>query len=247
MAIPERNEIILGFHDICDQFDWSVNSIRFEKFRQFAEILKAEKNSQVRFLFDDGFESIAILGNSNPTLFLPFHPAMSIITSQIGGKSVWDRRPGGTGKNHISREQLRALSESGWEIVSHTHSHRALDLLSQDQIKRELAGSAKILEEITGKPVTSLSFPFGRFNQKVVDTCIEFGITTFYSNRKGTNDVNRVYSVYRWDSTNQLMQKVRHGRIESARLKLINLFSAGTVWVQAYNGLYSEPKSNKNV
>ncbi|MCA0447031.1 MAG: polysaccharide deacetylase family protein [Bacteroidetes bacterium] len=247
LAIPGKNEVILGFHDICDQFDWSVNSIRFEKFRQFAEILNAEKNGQVRFLFDDGFESIAILANSNPALFLPFRPALSIITSQIGGTSVWDRRPGGTGKNHINREQLRTLSESGWEIVSHTHSHLALDWLSPEQINKELAGSAKILEDIIGKPVVSLSFPFGRFNQKVEEIAIESGFTTFYSNRKGSNGVNRVYSVYRWDSTNQLMQKVRHGRVESARLKLINLFSAGTVWVQAVNGLYSEPKSNQNV
>lgn len=247
MAIPGKNEVILGFHDICDQFDWSVNSIRLQKFRQFTEILRTGKNGQVRFLFDDGFESIANLALSDSNLFLPFRPAVSIITSQIGGNSSWDKRPGGIGKKHLSKEQLRSLSDSGWEIVSHTHSHRALDWLSPEQVKMELVNSAKILEDVTGKPVTTLSFPFGRFNKTVIECCLESGYSSFYSNRQGNPLVKRVYSVYRWDSKSQLKAKINQSKMESARLKAINLFSAGTVWVQAFSGSYSKTKSHINV
>lgn len=242
LDIPGKNEVFLGFHDICDQFDWSLNSIGVEKFSFFSEILHTNQEKKIRFLFDDGFESAAKLSISNPSLFLPFRPVMSIITSQISGKSIWDKRPGGTRKIHIDKKLLRILSESGWEIISHTHSHLAMDWLSKKQIIHELSCSQMILEDCIGKPVTSLSFPFGRYNQKVLDACAEAGFSTFYSNRKQAGNVTRVYSVYRWDTASQLFGKVNQNKGESLRLKSINLFSAGTVWVQALTGLYSEPK-----
>jgi peptidoglycan/xylan/chitin deacetylase (PgdA/CDA1 family) len=47
------------------------------------------------------------------------------------------------------------------QFESHTCSHPFLNLLSQEEILRELSQSKYDIEAITGKPVTSLCFPYG--------------------------------------------------------------------------------------
>ena len=71
--------------------------------------------------------------------------------------------------------QLRELRRAGMTIGSHTRTHRDLTLCSDPQALDELAGSKAALEDLLGDSVELLAYPFGRFNERVVDLARQAG------------------------------------------------------------------------
>ena len=68
----------------------------------------------------------------------------------------------------LSREDLRLLVESGWEIGSHCVTHRPLTRLDDASLWEELAGSRASLEAELGLPCRAVSYPFGVADERVV-------------------------------------------------------------------------------
>lgn len=233
MDIPANTKPLLGFHNISSSFDFSLNSIRPVSIQNILSFLKSDY-PDTQLLFDDGFSSVLNFSEQ----LTHFSPLMSIISGYIGKESKWDLRLGGYGKTHLTKEQILNLSDSGWTVVSHTQSHRALDILSAHEIKHELTESKNMIEDITGKACTGLSFPFGRYNQNVLDSAVSAGYEQFYSNRLGLNHqlVHQVYSVYRWDGISSVKKKLSENSFERRKLQLINYCSAGTVFMQKISG-----------
>jgi peptidoglycan/xylan/chitin deacetylase (PgdA/CDA1 family) len=62
----------------------------------------------------------------------------------------------------LSAPELRELASSGFEIGSHGLTHAALDGLSAPEAERELVGSKRALEDVLGRPVEVLAYPYGR-------------------------------------------------------------------------------------
>jgi peptidoglycan/xylan/chitin deacetylase (PgdA/CDA1 family) len=63
----------------------------------------------------------------------------------------------------LTLDELRDLaSRPGVEIGAHTFSHPSLALLPAVEQERELAGARARLEELLGRPVTLLAYPFGK-------------------------------------------------------------------------------------
>ena len=75
-------------------------------------------------------------------------------TAEVGSREV---RP-----NDLSPlmgiEKVRELAKSGWEIGSHSHTHRVFDTLDENEAYRELVTSKELLTEFD--PV-SFAFPAG--------------------------------------------------------------------------------------
>lgn len=233
MDTPANINPVLGFHNISPQFDFSANSISPVSFQQIISYLQIN-HPETKILFDDGFISILPFSDQ----LKQFSPMVSVITGFIGEESKWDVRLGGSGKKHLTGENIRELSDNGWTILSHTKSHRALDVLSDNQIETELFDSKKMIEDLTGKSCSALSFPFGRYNQKVLDIAISAGYEHFYSNRLGLIHprVNSVYSVYRWDDISSIRKKLERNNFERRKLQVINYCSGGTVLLQKILG-----------
>lgn len=62
----------------------------------------------------------------------------------------------------LTVDETVRLAEGGLvEVGSHTVSHVALGMLSEAEQREELAGSKRALEGLLGRPVVSLSYPFG--------------------------------------------------------------------------------------
>lgn len=86
-------------------------------------------------------------------------------------------------KIYLNMEDIKMLSEFNpadgiMEIGSHTLSHINLKILGQEELEREIAGSARILEEITGTRPDAFSYPFGKrhfYNRKVKNVVKESG------------------------------------------------------------------------
>lgn len=82
--------------------------------------------------------------------------------------------------SYMSAEQLKELSDKGFEIGSHgiTHSLLIADYMNKEKALNELQKSKQWLEAITGKPVTSYCFPAGRYNAEMIELAKQVGYTS---------------------------------------------------------------------
>jgi len=70
------------------------------------------------------------------------------------------------------------LSDLGFEIGSHSLTHRYLTDLADTDLRRELEQSKAMLEQIVGKPVPHFSCPGGRLNSRVAQAAAKAGYRT---------------------------------------------------------------------
>lgn len=70
--------------------------------------------------------------------------------------------------NYATWEQILEMSKNGQEIASHSVSHPNLAGLSEERIKYELETSKIAIEEKIDKPVISLCYPAGKYDDRVL-------------------------------------------------------------------------------
>ena len=80
---------------------------------------------------------------------------------------IISKKPG-LDANYATWEQLKEMAENGQEIASHTVSHLDLTTLSDKRIIYELATSKKTIEEKIGKPVITLCYPAGKYDDRAI-------------------------------------------------------------------------------
>lgn len=72
------------------------------------------------------------------------------------------------GRELMNFEQAKLMQDNGWEIGSHTLIHKPLITLSEKELEDELKLSKQVLED-EGFKITTLAFPFGDYNEEVVE------------------------------------------------------------------------------
>jgi peptidoglycan/xylan/chitin deacetylase (PgdA/CDA1 family) len=85
--------------------------------------------------------------------------------------------------NALSWEQLRELTEAGFEVESHTITHADLTLKRKGEsqaeylkrIRRELRLPRELIRKHLGQEVVWLAYPYGRWNQLVISMAREEG------------------------------------------------------------------------
>jgi peptidoglycan/xylan/chitin deacetylase (PgdA/CDA1 family) len=86
----------------------------------------------------------------------------------------------------LTRRQVRGLHALGHVIASHGMSHRPLDArLSSQELRRELEGSRRRLEDVLGAPVRYFAPPGGRAGRRVLSLLPACGYTASRSMRWG--------------------------------------------------------------
>lgn len=68
----------------------------------------------------------------------------------------------------LTWEEIKEMSEDGMFIGSHALSHPHLSALDDEQLRKELVDSKRILEEKIGRRVDLLSYPGGDYNERVI-------------------------------------------------------------------------------
>lgn len=166
----------------------------------------ADRGKAMIMCFDDGFESFYRLA-------LPLLQSRACKTTvfpvagYIGRPSAWDALPP---QNHLTKEQIREIASLGHEIGSHTMSHANLTLLNDADLETELSQSKKILEDITGRPVTSVSFPFGQWNRRVWDKALELGYsaaTSYAGSARKEKGMLPLWGIYSFDSVQDIWDR----------------------------------------
>jgi peptidoglycan/xylan/chitin deacetylase (PgdA/CDA1 family) len=139
----------------------------------------------VALTFDDAYANV--LEHGLPILERLGAPATIFPPTDWIGRDepmVWPGIGGWVGGPHedelrpASWEDLRRLRAAGWEIGSHTCSHPWLSQVSSDEeLHRELRASRERVESEVGAPCTSLAYPFGDVDERVLAATRAAGYT----------------------------------------------------------------------
>jgi peptidoglycan/xylan/chitin deacetylase (PgdA/CDA1 family) len=223
-----------------NQFQKQMRNLHQTGWRTAAPGSQNSGNKQFLLAFDDGYQ--CIIEYALPVMQeLDFQAALFIPTGYIGRSNDWDHQLLGRKFKHLNETELRELSEAGWTIGSHTVQHRALTLLNSNELRDELKGSRLKLEDVLGKSVEWISFPFGRYDQRVIAMAAEAGYkgAVVLSNMGNGNvadfELIETDAVYYWDwlslPAKRLLRQGKWYGVGKRFRRSINLASHGTsVW-----------------
>jgi len=239
---------ILAFHKLLASFSYGVSNYSPRRFsrllsslnhaglrsRSISEITSCADIHTYAVTFDDGYQH---LRNVLPPLLERFElvPMIFIPTAYLGLPNRWDYSYSFGNTPHLNHAEIRELSSLGVEFGSHGHSHRDLTKCSATDLVEELSRSGKTLEDILGKKVSAISYPFGRHNKRVIDKAGEMGYRigftmTFPSNHDTPLTAGR-FPVYSFDSRLAIMNKLSSGRLkklEALKSRVVSSVSIGT-------------------
>ncbi len=263
---------ILAYHLVTDRPDLG-----------FARVSKAQFRRQMQWLADAGFHSIRVRdllgGASNPSerwMILTFDDAYSciedaaevmqqygfvgtcfVISNFMGKANSWDYRFGIRNWKHADTALLRHLLQAGWEIGSHTANHSYLPSLDDHALKYELIESKRALQREFQTQVDSISYPFGRTNQRVCKLAhsagyrigVSLGLAPKISDACGIMALPRI-GVYSFEPLSVFAMKLNRFYRQThwilAYQRIISFFSNGTIiWKKL--GSYGREKNQKTV
>jgi peptidoglycan/xylan/chitin deacetylase (PgdA/CDA1 family) len=97
---------------------------------------------------------------------------------------IWVRAVGRA--HHMTWDEIRELDAQGMEIGCHTLTHLILPKLNNEAtLKREIVSAKNLIEAHIGHPVTSIAYPFGQYDERVVEAVREAGFTSARSTWPG--------------------------------------------------------------
>ncbi len=184
----QRGFQVLTYHMVEPRFDLGVTRVTPGQFRKHLNALAGLGWPVVRLdavwedshaprlglTFDDAY--LSVYEHALPLLAERGWPAtIFAVVGYVGKLNTWDVNLGGLKFPHADWPHLREMADLGWQIGSHGYSHRYLEYLSQDELRRELVYSKAVLEDRLGVEVTALAPPYGRISQRVLEAAVRAG------------------------------------------------------------------------
>lgn len=166
---PAYLRYLVSAADFESQMHWLRN--RGWRGMSVTEALSSPHENGVVVTFDDGCETDLL--SAAPILNGARFGATFYITVGFLGK-----------RGYLSHDQLRELSDRGFDIGCHSMTHSYLSDCLDDRLHQEVAGAKTELEQITGRRVEHFSCPGGRWSPRVVEVARWAGyrsIVTSYS------------------------------------------------------------------
>ena len=88
---------------------------------------------------------------------------------------------------YLTSKLVTELSRAGQTIGLHSHEHRRLDWLGEEDIRVQMQLSHRIIEDLTGEPPVFFAPPGGYMNRRIRDIALETGIRVIRTTRWGYN------------------------------------------------------------
>jgi len=135
----------------------------------------------------------------------------------VGADNDWMHTRGYPKRPLMTLEQLKQVRERGVCLGSHTQTHARLTELDSDELKTEISGSKKTLEDLLDQAVRHFAYPFGLYSDAAKDAVADAGYDTACSTRSGFNraDIDpyqlRRIEVYGSDTLAQFQKKISFG------------------------------------
>lgn len=212
-----------------------------------AAVANPEPSPLVSFTFDDGF--LSSLTEAAPTLQKHGLTGTNYVpTDCVGITTVPNSCRANPSVPYMTWDQIQELQNTyGWEIGSHTASHRCLasagngcqdNRLTPAEIDAELAGSKSALAA-RGINATAFAPPYGDYDQTVMATAAKY-----YSSMRGFADTGSNY----WPYSDYLLQNVpvQEGvtPVETLKAKVDEAIADKTWVVFTFHEIAANPSQN---
>jgi peptidoglycan/xylan/chitin deacetylase (PgdA/CDA1 family) len=99
--------------------------------------------------------------------------------------------------SELYESNVRAMIAAGWELAAHTIHHLDLTELGPTELKEEVAGSRKILQEEFKVPVDNFCYPAGQFDETVIEAVEAAGYTGATTEISGFAEKGKPYELAR--------------------------------------------------
>jgi len=140
----------------------------------------------------------------------------------------------GTEADYMTWPQLRELAAAGHEVQAHGWVHRFLTHATDAALDEELRRPKETLEDRLGQSVDALSFPGGRWDERVLEACRRAGYRRVFTSepwppvreQAGLRVFGR-YSVQSGTSVDDLARLMRTGGRPSAAQKVLHATKKG--------------------
>lgn len=86
---------------------------------------------------------------------------------------------------YMTTSNIKEMITYGIDIQSHTSTHSELAKLSYENQLKELSDSKKSIETLTNKPVLSIAYPFGSYNENTLKAATAAGYSMAFTVKKG--------------------------------------------------------------
>ena len=235
-------------------FEWGATRITPHRFESFLKFLKGtgytcvplqslynpkfiHPSKPIILTFDDSYDSIYKYAWPIMKAY-DFTGTVFVISGYVGKSNSWDVNLGGRLFRHLKWDHIKNLSEAGFEIGSHTVHHPDLTRIKINSVRQELLWSKRRLEDKIGTEIHSIAYPFGRYDERIVDLSLETGYKIGFGavQRKRCRSVKESFvferkTCYLFDGLWNLRAKVDKTfwtELENIKLRVINFCSYGT-------------------
>ena len=219
-------KVCLNYHNLGYNPQFGINKVHPMIFKNHIDIcddFNKKRNIDITITFDDGYEGVfqfcrKILNKSTIKRKIIFP-----IVDYIGKYNTWDNSFYFNKYKHLSIEQIKILASEGWEVGSHTCTHRYLGKLNSDQIMNELVVSKQKLEEIINNEVTSFAPPYGIIDKRVLEISKSAGYKEiFIQKNKNIVDAGSILlvernNIYSIDRNKNIINKINNSRLEKKK------------------------------
>jgi len=124
--------------------------------------------------FDDGYADN--LWHAMPVLKkLGIKPVIFLTVNYIGKKEIFSRYKDKEKDRFLDWGEVKEMSAEGVVFGSHSLSHPHLPQIDGNSLRNEVAGSKKEIEDRTGRESAIFCYPYGDFNERVIDAVEKAG------------------------------------------------------------------------
>lgn len=124
-------------------------------------------SNPILLTFDDGYED----NYTNALPLLKLHGLVGtvfIISNWVGTDNGWESYPGKPSCTTMAWEHIHEWVAMGMGIGSHTENHHNLDQLRDEELVFEITQSKVTLEARLGIPITSIAYPRGIVDERII-------------------------------------------------------------------------------
>ncbi len=160
------------------EFEFQVGLLASRGYRgaTFTDAALSEPDRKVvAVTFDDGYRSVIEIARPildryrfPGTVFVPTRFMDSEKPMAWTGIDQWLDGPHENELLPMSWQQLRSLANAGWEIGSHSLTHPRLSTLEAPELREQLVESRQECARMMGVDCTSIAFPYGDADARVV-------------------------------------------------------------------------------
>jgi peptidoglycan/xylan/chitin deacetylase (PgdA/CDA1 family) len=177
-------ELFVGRDDFAKQMDWleerGYEAVTLEQVQEAWYHDGTLPQKPVVISFDDGYRPQFTF--ALPTLRK--HGWAGVLNLKAAGSELYE-------------SNVKAMIAAGWELAAHTIHHLDLTELGAEELKEEVAGSRKILQEEFNVPVNNFCYPAGRFDETVIKAVEAAGYTGATSEIPGFAEKDKPYELAR--------------------------------------------------